>query len=76
MSCAFPELEFAFGKIIADHADEFDRRKKTRAERGVGSGAAELIGVFFHGGFDGIERDGTNDENGHEFMILDCGFAD
>ena len=61
------------GKIIADYSDEIDRRKKTRADRGVGSGAAEQIGVFLDRGLDGIERNGTNNENGHDlFLIADC----
>ena len=61
----FPEVEFRRRKIVADDADEFHRRKKARAERGVGSGAAEQVGVLLHRSFDGIERDGTNDENRH-----------
>ena len=43
----------------------FTGAKKLGAERGVGSGAAEQIGVFFDRSFDGIECDGTNNENGH-----------
>ena len=45
--------------------------QKTRAHRGVGSGTAELIGVFLDRRLDGIERDGTNDENGHDYLIFD-----
>ena len=65
-----PKLKFRFGKIVAHHADQLDRRKKTRAHRGVGSGTAELIGVFLDRCFDGIERDGTNNENGHGYFWI------
>ncbi len=64
----FPEIEFRFWKIIADHSDEIDRSKKAGADRGVGSGTAELIGVFFDRGFDGVEGNGSNYENRHGFL--------
>ena len=53
--------------------------KKLAPDRGVGSGTAELIGVFFDRRFDGIERDGTNNENGHRnfrFANFDCRSAE
>ncbi len=58
------------GKIVTHHADQLDRRKKTRTHRGVGSGTAKLIGVFLDRCLDGIERDGTNDENGHDYFWI------
>ena len=61
----FQKLEFRCREIVADDADEFDRRKETRTEGGVGCGAPQQIGVFFHWSFDGIKRDGTNNENRH-----------
>ncbi len=65
-----PEFKFRFGKIVTHDSDQLDRCKKTRADRGVGSGTAELIGVFLDRCFDGIERDGTNNENGHELFLI------
>ena len=42
-----PEIEFRGREIVADDPNEFDRRKEARAERGVGSGPAHQVGVFF-----------------------------
>ena len=52
-------------EIIADHADEIDRPEEARADRRIAGRAAEQIGMLLHGSFDGIECDGTNDEDRH-----------
>jgi hypothetical protein len=54
-----------FGEIIAHHADQIDGGKEARAEGGVARRPAEQVGMLRHGGFDSIERDGTNNEDGH-----------
>ena len=52
-------------KIFADDGHEIDRGKVTGGDGGVGRGAAEKIETFLDGSFDVVERDGTNNENGH-----------
>ena len=60
-----PEIELRGRKIVAHDANQFYRRKETRAERRVGGRSAQEIGVFFYRSFDGIEPNGTNNENRH-----------
>jgi hypothetical protein len=54
-----------FGKVLPDDADEFDGREKARADGGVTGRTAEQVGVFLHGGFNGVESDGTNNKYRH-----------
>ena len=70
----FPKVKFRFRKIVADHADQIHWRKEARAQRRVGGRTAELIGVFFDRRFNGVECDGTNDENRHK-EFLDLGIS-
>ncbi len=63
-------LEVRWWEVVADDADHVHRREKARTDRRVRSGAAEEIGVLFHRSFDGIERDGTNDEDGHRALEM------
>ncbi|WP_208734701.1 hypothetical protein, partial [Corallococcus praedator] len=58
-------VQVGLGEVIADDADHIDGAEEAGADGGVTGGAAEEVGVFFDGGFDGIERDGTYDEDGH-----------
>ncbi len=61
----FPKLKFALGKVIAHHADQIYRGKEAGTESGVGSRTAEQIGMLFDWCFDRVERNGTDDEEGH-----------
>ena len=57
----FEILDVRGREVVADDADHLDRGEEARTDGSVGRGTAEEIGVFFDGGFDGIERDGAND---------------
>ena len=52
-------------EVVAHDSHEIDRGKVTGGDGGVGRGAAEKIETFLDGSFDVVERDGTNNENGH-----------
>ncbi len=67
---AFEILDVRGREVVTDNTDHIHRGEKARADRRVGSRAAEEIGVFFDGGFDGIERDGANDEDGHRALEM------
>ena len=55
------KLDVFFRKILADNADQFDRREEARGDGGMAGGAAEQARVFPGGSFDGIECGGTDD---------------
>src|SRR5687767_10099785 len=60
-----PKIKLRRRKIVAHDADQFYGRKETRAERRIGGRSAQEIGVFFYRSFDGIEPNGTNNEDRH-----------
>ena len=64
-AAALEEVPVVGRKIFADDGHEIDRREVTGGDGGVGSRAAEKIETFLDGSFDVVERDGTNNENGH-----------
>jgi hypothetical protein len=53
------------GKSSPTTPTNFTGREETRAKCSVGRRAAQLVGVFLDGSFDGVECDGANDENRH-----------
>jgi len=53
------------GEVVTDDGHEINRGKVTGGDGGVGRRAAEKIETFLDGSFDVVERDGTNNENGH-----------
>jgi len=59
------QLDVFFGKILADNADQFDRRKKTRGHGGVAGRAAQQTRIFGFRGLDGIEGGGADNEYAH-----------
>jgi hypothetical protein len=62
---AFVKLDVVFGKIVADHSDEFDGTEKAGGDRGVTGGTAEQPWVFCFGSFDGIEGSRADYQNAH-----------
>ena len=62
-------------EILADDANEADGREIRCGDGAVGSGATEEIFVFGELGFDVIQRDGANDENGHRGGTMGRGGA-
>src|SRR5439155_23037682 len=58
----FPKIELGLRKIAADDSDQLDRRKITRGCGRVRCRTAQQIAMFFHRRFDGVERNGTHNE--------------
>ena len=56
---AAEKFHVRFREILADDAHEVDAGEEARADGGIGSRAAEQIGVFGEGCFDGIKTNGT-----------------
>jgi len=52
-------------EIVSDDAHEVYAGEETGADRSVTGRAAEQVGVFGDGSLDGVECDGTYNENGH-----------
>ena len=51
----FVQPQVTIGKIIAHHANQFDRGEKTGRDRRVAGGAAEQARVFCAGSLDRIQ---------------------
>jgi len=58
---AVVELDVFLGEILADDADEFYGREKTRRHRRMAAGTAEQPGIFRVRSFDGVQGGGTDD---------------
>ena len=69
------KFDMLLREILADDADEADGREVRCGNGAVGSGATEEIFVFGELGFDVIQRDGANDENGHRGGTMGRGGA-
>lgn len=64
-AAAGEEVAVFCGEVGSDDGAEVDFRGKRGGERGVGSASAEEIVMDFRVGVDGIEGDGTGDEDRH-----------
>jgi hypothetical protein len=64
-SAPFQRLEFVHRVVVADDADELHRHELRRSGREEGRGPAQHLVGFAEGGFDGVQRDGAYNEEGH-----------
>ena len=63
---AFEKFDVFFWEIFADDTDEEDGAEIGSGDRAVGCRTAEKVEVLGERGFDVIQRNGTNNENGHK----------
>src|SRR3990172_5496491 len=70
----FEKLQVVIGKIIADDADDPDRRKKTRRQGKIRRRTAENPLRRARWRFDGIEGDGSYDQYTHRYFPI-IGFS-